>query len=617
MSELLNKDAWRKPWFGQLAPYERVTGDRRIFTTGALGHRTLPMPLMLQTSSAPGHFGAITVGTIRAIGETSGGRWSTGTWLDPQAVPEVERALGLMAGQVAYVSPDLEPGSMVITSEMGEDGKPIIRYERATMSGATIVPVGAFDQPSLSLYREGQLPDGLLGAVNTEEDVFTLTGTTSWRSMKIAPREYKFDADAAVKRILAWANGSDTKARTMFLWQNPEEAVGTRARWNLPVGDIFQDGPHLVFHAVYAAAAILSGAHGGMDKLAPGDRQRLMTQITEMYQRMAQAFSDPNLQAPWVKRGKLPQHQASVTASAAPLSPPASWFTDDGIDGPVTVSDDGRVRGLLARWDTCHTAFTRHGNCVTAPHSKTGYQHFTTGAVATADGRQVPVGRITMDTTHPVGEFGAMMTASQAAQFYDNTGSQVAIVAAGENRHGIWVSGSVVPEATPEQVARLRRSPLSGDWRDVGGNLELVAALAVNSPGFPVVRINGGNRFSLTASSAVMDTDCPNGVLTEDVDNDAMGENDKVQDVVVDAVGSDGAEAPPAGDSAAGTKQTTEPTLTAEQVAAIVSEQMDQRSREVAERRKLAERLETHQLIAGDRLTRRFNTMPKPTGFGE
>src|SRR5699024_6608649 len=29
--------------------------------------------------------------------------------------------------------------------------------------------------------------------------------------------------------------------------------------------------------------------------------------------------------------------------------------------------------------------------------------------------------------------------------------------------------------------------PLSGDWRTIGGNLELVAALAVNTPGFPIV----------------------------------------------------------------------------------------------------------------------------------
>jgi hypothetical protein len=39
-----------------------------------------------------------------------------------------------------------------------------------------------------------------------------------------------------------------------------------------------------------------------------------------------------------------------------------------------------------------------------------------------------------------------------------------------------------------DQLAKLRVSPVSGDWRRVNdGPLELVAALAVNTPGFPIV----------------------------------------------------------------------------------------------------------------------------------
>jgi hypothetical protein len=37
-------------------------------------------------------------------------------------------------------------------------------------------------------------------------------------------------------------------------------------------------------------------------------------------------------------------------------------------------------------------------------------------------------------------------------------------------------------------VRLLRGSTLSGDWRGVDGNLELIALLAVNVPGFPVPR---------------------------------------------------------------------------------------------------------------------------------
>ena len=40
------------------------------------------------------------------------------------------------------------------------------------------------------------------------------------------------------------------------------------------------------------------------------------------------------------------------------------------------------------------------------------------------------------------------------------------------------------PGLSDEQVRTLRASPLSGDWRYIDGQLELVGALAVNLPGF-------------------------------------------------------------------------------------------------------------------------------------
>mgnify|MGYP003423519630 FL=1 len=62
------------------------------------------------------------------------------------------------------------------------------------------------------------------------------------------------------------------------------------------------------------------------------------------------------------------------------------------------------------------------------------------------------------------------------------------MVRAGEDDHGIWVVGTLVDDLAPKAIATLRRSPLSGDWRRIGGGLELVAALAVNVPGFPIPR---------------------------------------------------------------------------------------------------------------------------------
>lgn len=179
-----------------------------------------------------------------------------------------------------------------------------------------------------------------------------------------------------------------------------------------------------------------------------------------------------------------------VAASAAPVRPPAAWFADPDLDEPtpLVVTDDGRVYGHLATWDTCHIAQPAGpGTCVNPPRSASGYAYFRVGEVQTAEGTQVPVGHLTLDTRHAPPN----ASPSAALAHYDDTGTAVADVAAGEDRHGIWVAGALRPEVTPAQVRTLRASPLSGDWRRIGGTLELVAALAVNVPGFPVPRPNG------------------------------------------------------------------------------------------------------------------------------
>jgi hypothetical protein len=77
-----------------------------------------------------------------------------------------------------------------------------------------------------------------------------------------------------------------------------------------------------------------------------------------------------------------------------------------------------------------------------------------------------------------------------ALAHYDDSGSAVADVVASDGRHGVWLCGAVRPDADEAQVRALRASPVSGDWRPLGGGkgLEMVAALAVNVPGFPVPR---------------------------------------------------------------------------------------------------------------------------------
>src|SRR5690606_26261646 len=121
--------------------------------------------------------------------------------------------------------------------------------------------------------------------------------------------------------------------------------------------------------------------------------------------------------------------------------------------------------------------------CTTAPRGD-DYSLFHLGTVRTTGG-EVAVGTITMNTGHADTRG---LSAAQASAHYDNTGTQVAYVRAGEDDFGPWVAGALSPDCTDEDLRRLRAAKLSGDWRPVRGRLTLVAALAVNVPGFPVPR---------------------------------------------------------------------------------------------------------------------------------
>jgi hypothetical protein len=191
----------------------------------------------------------------------------------------------------------------------------------------------------------------------------------------------------------------------------------------------------------------------------------------------------PSTHKAMVASAGTPGFTLATTAEAPVL--PASWFLDPELPGPtpLTVTEEGRVFGHLATWGTCHISPQYGNECVTPPSSPSNYAYYRTGAVLTDQG-QMPVGSITMHTGHA----GETASARVAMAHYDNTGAVVADVASGDDDHGIWVAGAMRRDVTADDVVALRAAALSGDWRKIGGQYELVAALAVNVPGFPIPR---------------------------------------------------------------------------------------------------------------------------------
>jgi hypothetical protein len=187
---------------------------------------------------------------------------------------------------------------------------------------------------------------------------------------------------------------------------------------------------------------------------------------------------------------------AVLVASAADL-PHVSVFADPKLSGPTpwTVTDDGRVFGHLALWNTCHTGIT--DVCRTPPRSATNYAYFRVHGARARQGdgtvTTVPVGYATVSRAPGIGGHAgvtnsraAAMSVAEVAAHYDNTCTAAAELAAGEDEFGIWVAGRLMPGLDDDTAYKVRGAALSGDWRRIRGSMELMAALAVNTPGFPV-----------------------------------------------------------------------------------------------------------------------------------
>lgn len=256
------------------------------------------------------------------------------------------------------------------------------------------------------------------------------------------------------------------------------------------------------------------GAAVDPETITPDMIDDLVFQVTSMTVMAATLVSKPAFEGTSVVLGDddeavpddeeqaMTEVRAALTAAGggAPVFP-ASMFADPGLDRVtgIHVTGEGRVVGHVATWGECHVGI--QNACVMAPRSKTGYAMFHVSEVDTDEG-PLAVGRLTVGAGHADPKLGV----TPAREHYDNAASCWAMGRCYEDDYGIAFSGVVHPNASSRQIMDGTSAPLSGDWRRHGGNLELVAALTVNTPGYPVVRganDEQGRDLSLVAAGMV------------------------------------------------------------------------------------------------------------------
>lgn len=179
---------------------------------------------------------------------------------------------------------------------------------------------------------------------------------------------------------------------------------------------------------------------------------------------------------------------AAAHTITIPDLPRAEWFDepkDVELSGALTITDEGRVYGILAPGNTTH-----RNRPTTVPLRGVDYSRFHKGETIVEGGGRVVTGVITADCGHaPTDNYGSLQA---RMDHYDNSCSVLANVRVGESERGyVWVAGALNQGAQPTQVAQALGCALSGDWQphpDRPGVREFIAAHLVPVPGFPLAR---------------------------------------------------------------------------------------------------------------------------------
>jgi hypothetical protein len=517
------------PWHGVLAVEGSQTGDNRMFEPGSLSWEEPPLHLRWQERDIPGHDGAVVVASIDEIWRDGDRIMGQGMFSDSAMA---DAAVGaLMDGDTGGTSIDADSGEL---SDDAPDN--LMQFSLGRIRGATMVHIPALVEAAIRLGpAPDRSPDPVVAAVSEAPWDGSASRFTpeQWRKSCIVHIEDSM-SKAAHKLPILEPDGTLSRAgvhaAAARLGQTdapPAELSAAKGRLRAAYRKLGEDVPDSL------TASVVEFGRGpgwvtnpketrqlhhywtkgaGAKKIrwgTPGDfrrlRRHLAKYINPLYlnRTVAQWHKDAlgywpgelgkpgNPPATKENRRRAARHASSAeTVTAAALREfPYEWFSDPGFDGPtpLTVEADGRVFGHLATWGVCHIGIS--GRCTAAPESRTDYALFRTGAVLTDRGR-VSVGHLTAYTGHAHLEDAEERPVDfrAAAAHYDNTGTVVADVAAGEDEYGIWVAGAVRDELTDQQLHALQAGALSGDWRGYNGNLELVAALVVNVPGFPVQR---------------------------------------------------------------------------------------------------------------------------------
>lgn len=508
-------------WQGILAIEGTPTGDGRLLEAGALYWETLPLPLIWDRDD--GDHSGVVVGTVTRI------------WRD---------------GANVMGEGDLSDSEDDITRAA------VSRVRELLTEGAVGVSVGLDSETIERRVDPDLLPE--------DDEYATITAALGGDpTLPVADADVPWSTAAARNRVFAAAQRHDEETgeswvevsflRRAFLWSDRGGDPNDKNTWKLGIADIIDGQLTIIPRAVKAAAG--AGGFGSLLDLSEQQTARIQARCCRIYERIRdvhQDFADcpftvsmetvdrmshddvimaftsarvrhlAIVDTPAVADARIGLVASlaggAITAAAAVPDEVVAAFQNPTFGqsphldvrlvtqsperpgeavtfgAPLTIVDDKFVYGHACLWGRCHAGFK---NACVVPPRGSEYSRFLHGSAIPG----IPTGPLTAGTTHAMWDKDAL----EAFNHYANTGRAVADVAVGEDHLGLWVAGMLRPGITDRDLADLKGSSLSGDWRPVNGKYRLVGLLAVNQPGYLVQRVAPDGQGVITAGPCACD----------------------------------------------------------------------------------------------------------------
>jgi HK97 family phage prohead protease len=154
--------------------------------------------------------------------------------------------------------------------------------------------------------------------MNPKAVINEVKAATSFQDLPLGDRNAEWDSNKAIQRLRKFTNSEDGASATYrkgFLWFDSKDAANLTA-YKLPFADVVDGKLVAMPRGIFAAAAALRGARGGVE-LPEGDRNKVITHVNKYYDKMGleSPLSAKNIDREYVFTKKLEIDEVETIAS--------------------------------------------------------------------------------------------------------------------------------------------------------------------------------------------------------------------------------------------------------------------------------------------------------------